>query len=492
MRSSKTRVLLSIALISVLSCGAKTILAEEAGNLKMRWERVHRLIKSEQLEQAVVEAKALIPRLPRPEEGYNLLGVIYESLKKPKEAEEAYLKAFHIQPDSIQTRSNLGTLYATQNRFELAFDFLNPIRKFVRDNPDASFALIRGALLLQKREIAQQVIRALDLQAVQNGSLSLSLASLLQQYDLHREAATYFRRAVELSPDDYRSYYGLGISYFQMRDYEKAKTNTGAALRLNPNLVQGSTLLGKIALEQGSLEEARKWLAESVVQNPANDHALFLLATIAIRESKYLEARGYLERSIAINSNIPEYYFSLVTTYHEIHDYSGALGLARQALTRFPDNPDAFFNVAIELTFVNEFEQAEEYFRKSIEAFEKFPGQKYTQTLAAAKYKLAHQLLRGESSQEAVRLLQEVLTMDPNYLEAYVDLARLKIRLSEYQDACRLLERVIALNPQKEEAHYLLARAFSLAGNGNDAKREYQKFSDLKARRDNSVLKVAD
>jgi len=161
-------------------------------------------------------------------------------------------------------------------------------------------------------------------------------------------------------------------------------------------------------------------------------------------------------------------------------------------LDRFPDNPDAFFNVAIELTFLNESRQAEEYFRKTIDAFEQFAGPKYTQTLVAAKYKLSQQLLRGESYQEAARLLNEVVEMDPNYLQAHLDLARIKIRQRLYQDARRHLERAIALNPQSEEGHYLLARAFSLAGNAIEAKREYQKFSDLRAGRDNSVLMVVD
>jgi len=333
--SSKTKKLfLWVALLGVIGPGTRANLAKQA-DVKVRWERVQQLVQSGLLSQAIAEAEALTPQLSKPQEGFNLIGVVYELLKKPKEAEEAYLRALRLQPDSIQTRSNLGTLYATQNRFELAFDFLNPIRKFVSDNPDASFALIRGALLLQKRNIAQEVIQLLNPQAVHDASLSLSLASLLQRNAFYPAATTYFRRALSLSPDDYRSFYGLGISYFQMRDYEKAKANTRTALRLNPRLLQGVTLLGKIAMEEGDLVEAKRQLAESLSQNSTNDHTLFLLATIAMKEGRYLEARGYLEKSIAINSNVPEYHFSLITTYHEVHDYRGALGWQDKRWTAF-------------------------------------------------------------------------------------------------------------------------------------------------------------
>jgi tetratricopeptide (TPR) repeat protein len=250
---------------------------------------------------------------------------------------------------------------------------------------------------------------------------------------------------------------------------------------MNPQLVQALTLLGQIALEEGNLEEARKWLSDSLNKNGEDGHTLFLLATIGIKEKKYLEARHYLEKAIAINPGIPEYYFSLITTYHEIQDYRGALELARQTLQRFPENPDAFFNVAIELTFLDEFEQAKEHFRKTIKVFERYQGPKYTQTFIAAKYKLAHLLLReGSRYEEASRILKEVVELDPNYMDAYLDLARINIRQRQYVSAGHLLERAIALEPQNAGAHYLMARTLSLAGNEREAEREYEKFNALR------------
>lgn len=476
------KILLVVTLLNLIGASTEANLAEQAPDFKGRWENIQQLVESGKLQRAVEETKALIPHLPKPQEGYNFLGVIYELLKNPKQAEAAYLKAFEIEPDSIKTLTNLGTLYAAQNRFDLVFSYLSPIRKSIQGNPEACFALIRAALLSQKHDIAQEVIKALKPEIVQQGTLSLALGSLLQQYEFHDQAVTHFRRAADLLPEDYRVFFGLGISYFQLRDYQQAKASTRTALRLNPELVQSLTLLGKIALEEGDLGEGRKWLSESLSKNAENDHVLFLLATIRMKENNYLEARRCLQKGIAINPNIPEYYFSLVSTYHEAHDYRGALDLARQTLGRFPENPDAFFNVAIELTFVDEFEQAKEHFRKTIEAFKKFRGQQYMQTLIAAKYKLAHLSLRAESSyEEASRLLKEVLEMDPNYIEAYLDLARINLRQREYMSAGHLLKRAIALNPLNGAAHYLMARTLSLAGNEKEAEREYLKFDALRS-----------
>src|SRR5439155_16540294 len=434
--------LVAIILLTSIGTSADANVAEPTPDFKTRWESVQRLVQLGELQQAVAETKALIPHFPKPQEGYNFLGVLYEMLKKPKQAEAAYLRALEIEPGSMKTRVNLGTLYAAQDRFDLVFSYLNPVMKSIQDNPDACFALIRASLFLQKQEVAQEAVKALKPETVKEGSLSLALGSLLQQYELHEQAIPYYQHAAHLLPDDYRPFYGLGISYFQLRAYRQDEENTSTALRMNPQLVQALTLLGKIALEEGKLEEARKWLSESLNKNGENDHALFLLATIRMKETNYLEARRCLEKGIAINPNIPEYYFSLITTYHEIQDYRGALELARQTLQRFQENPDAFFNVAIELTFVDEFEQAKEHFRKTIEVFQKYPGPKYMQTLIAAKYKLAHLLLRdGSGYEEASRLLKDIVEIDPNYMDAYLVLARINIRQREYLSACHLLER---------------------------------------------------
>src|SRR2546426_505 len=166
------KILLVVTLLNLIGTSAGGTLGEQTPDPKARWENVQRLVQLGKLQQAVEETEALIPHLPKPQEGYNLLGVIYELLKKTKQAEAAYLRAFEIEPDSIKTRTNLGTLYAVQSRFDLAFSYLSPIRKSIQDNPDACLALIRAALLLQKRDIAGEVIKALKPEIVQEGSLS--------------------------------------------------------------------------------------------------------------------------------------------------------------------------------------------------------------------------------------------------------------------------------------------------------------------------------
>src|SRR5438309_620994 len=115
------KILWLVALLNLMGTSAEEALGEQMPSLKARWENVQQLVQLGKLQQAIEETKALIPHVPKPQEGYNALGVIYELLKKPKQAEAAYLKAFEIEPDSIKTRVNLGTLYAAQNRFDLTF-----------------------------------------------------------------------------------------------------------------------------------------------------------------------------------------------------------------------------------------------------------------------------------------------------------------------------------------------------------------------------------
>jgi protein involved in polysaccharide export with SLBB domain len=76
---------------------------------------------------------------------------------------------------------------------------------------------------------------------------------------LFKQAVAILSRAVDLNPDYADAYYGLGYSYFELRQWRKARESLRELLKLNPKDSQGQSLLSLVA----SIEESTRRESES-------------------------------------------------------------------------------------------------------------------------------------------------------------------------------------------------------------------------------------
>jgi tetratricopeptide (TPR) repeat protein len=98
---------------------------------------------------------------------------------------------------------------------------------------------------------------------------------------------------------------------------------------------------------------------------------------------------------------------------------------------------------------------------------------------AVAVYQIAQTLLAENKSTEALPYLERATEARPDFCEALLALAKLRMDAKRYDDAIRLLERAIQVQPANESAHYQLMLAYRNAGRVADAQREKSEIEKL-------------
>jgi tetratricopeptide (TPR) repeat protein len=98
---------------------------------------------------------------------------------------------------------------------------------------------------------------------------------------------------------------------------------------------------------------------------------------------------------------------------------------------------------------------------------------------AAAEYEIGQTYSAEQNAALGAAHFEKAASLDPNFAEPLIALAKTKSEAKQYAAAIPLLERAIQLQPASESAHYSLMLAYRNAGRAADAQREKEIFDKL-------------
>ena len=91
---------------------------------------------------------------------------------------------------------------------------------------------------------------------------------------------------------------------------------------------------------------------------------------------------------------------------------------------------------------------------------------------AAAEYEVGQILIAQGKRDAGAGHLEHALALRPDFVEALIAVARLRLDAKQYPEAISLLNRTIKVQPRNEAAHYNLMMAYRNSGDQEAAKRE--------------------
>jgi tetratricopeptide (TPR) repeat protein len=98
---------------------------------------------------------------------------------------------------------------------------------------------------------------------------------------------------------------------------------------------------------------------------------------------------------------------------------------------------------------------------------------------AVAEYQVAQILTARQEKAQAAAHFERAAELRPDFPEALIAVAKLRLDAKRYGDAIALLERTVKLQPRNETAHYTLMLAYRNAGRAADAQREKSELEKL-------------
>ena len=194
----------------------------------------------------------------------------------------------------------------------------------------------------------------------------------------------------------------------------------------------------------GDRADAEKAVESLIRKYPDDSSLLLLLGNITYTLGRLGEACAHYEKAIELEPGFCQAYFKLGVCYVR-------MGKLDQALRSFKKNVEAgcqghvmsYYWMGLINSFLGNDDEAREAFTLLHEE---------SKESQLANFFLAQLLMRRNENEEALRLLQELLALSPDFAEVHYLMGLVYSRMHKNMDAIRCFRRTLELNPEDKRA----------------------------------------
>jgi len=230
-------------------------------------------------------------------------------------------------------------------------------------------------------------------------------------------------------------------------------------------------LLGQSYYLQSKYKDAIPWLEKATLGKAPTPEAAYMLGNSYIFTQRSDLAVVAFARLFHVQPDSAAAH--LTTAQMLLHnDADGeAVKQAEAALVIDPKIPEAHFLLGEVAILKAEIDKAIAELKKEIEIN---PG------FAMAYYRLGDAYSRQENWDQAMGLLERSVWLNPNYSGPFILLGKGYLKRKELPNAEGVLRHALRLDPQNASAHYLLGQTLQQLGKAEEAKREMDRWQELK------------
>jgi len=355
---------------------------------------------------------------------FERIGTMWLEDGSPLRAAAFLVKANELAPKNDQNRIRLTRCYLAIGRFADASKQALKVLEQTPDNEDAIIALTEAARSKEDIQAAEQHLEKYP----KKDDVSFHLASanlFLSSGDL-AAAEKALRPALTVNPNSSAAHMALGDLYLLKKDQKQAGEEFKKAAELAPVRSMERLKYAAFMSAAGDTAETRRISTEMTTQAPDYLPGWTLLAELAFKEGKYDEALSLLE-------NV----FSREPQYIDGHRLESEVMLAKGDT------------------------------KKATEVLERL-DQTYPDT-PLIKYELARAYLKKNNMNQAKVVLDQAISINPNYAEAILLLADINLRSGHGEAVIEPMTRLLKRSPELRPAALLLAAAYGSLDRFDDA-----------------------
>ena len=293
--------------------------------------------------------------------------------------------------------------------------------------------------------------------------------SVVQGDTLNAQLGELNRRILSDSanPD---AYYQRAKYYVDQRDVNKAFADIGKVIELNNKNADYFVVLSDIYMALGKIPSCLDALKRAEELDGKNNEAMLKLAEVYLILKDYQNCFEYTKRALELDLVNPVAYFIRGYAYME----QGDTVLAIKSFQVAADQDQNYYNAFIELGVL-------------YSALKNPVATGYLQTAVRIDpnkpegyYLLGLTYQEQENIPKAVETYEKLITIAPDYKEAYYNLGYINlVYTNDFDVAVNFFSKAISLDPKYADAYFNRGYAYELAGDEIKARADYQKALEL-------------
>ncbi len=417
----------------------------------------------------VIESVAVAERTPKMEFA---LGAVYDQLKRPKDAIDAYKRAADLDPDDAHTLEALAQALLNDNQLDAA---LKEFQQIAQADPENASAVIHISEILRRQGKYEEALTAVkqavkkDPDSPEAGYNEGLLLDVLGRYD---ESAQVYEHMVDLTSHANGAYTAdeknnraiflerLGAVYHEQNKVDEAIATYQKMIELGGDYsLHGYQSEVDVYRDAKMFEKAIEVSRKAVEANPKNRDLKLMLAGELVDQGKEDEGVAMARGMLNNNSDDREVWLTLGQIYTRVRKWKeaeDALSKATPLTTKKDDNIYLLFLKGGLAERQKHSEQAEQYFHQALEI-----DPNNAAVLNYLGYMLAD---KGTRLPEALKMIRKAVEIEPMN-GAYLDsLGWAYFKLGQYELAEENLRQAVERDQTDPTVHDHLGDLYEKTG----------------------------
>jgi tetratricopeptide (TPR) repeat protein len=452
------------------------------------------------VDEAKKKIEEEIQRNPSSVDGYTLLGIVYTDEKDYANALQVFQQALQLDPNSTRALNNLGNLYVAEKKLELAEKEFRRVVRLEPGNRDGNYNLglvlmatgspveaiahlqrVHPADAATRLNLTRAYLRAgrtaeglkmaaeLSAQKQDDVELHFTLGVLLASEKQYRAGQVELEKANALKPENVEILDELGEAAFHAHDYARAELVVNRALKLKPDSPETLYLLAQVYQTENRPVDAMNLLVNAHKLAPENTDIILLLARVSMSQNYFEDAIPLLESGLKIAPQRADLHAALGESYFKSEKTEKAIA-EFQKLIELEPSAQSYAFTGISYRRLGRFDKAREYFEA---------GLKRDPHNAFCLFNIGYIEERQGRTARAEELFQQALRAKPDFSEALLELADLRIAGKRFEEAAVLLRKYVKVSREPASGYYKLAMVEKSLHQSEASQRDLNVFQTL-------------
>jgi putative PEP-CTERM system TPR-repeat lipoprotein len=415
-----------------------------------------------------------------------------------EEAERDYREALKVNPDNALAKLGLARVYALAGRIDDGIALVGEVIQASPKTPQA-YAL-KGQLLFSRQDFEGGIASFREAIAIDPTEQRnhYSLVNTLIQMGRNDDARTGLDAMVKAVGKTPLTHYLEAFLSFRLDKMTEARDAIQEVERLTPDFLPARLLAGAVYFRLGDQIQAQTNLSKVLERDPKHVMARRLLVMSYVAQRDATRAVDTLEPLLEAQPDAPETLALAGQTYLLAGDYERAAGYFEKQVQKSPEDARAMTRLGISRLAAGEIDRgltdlgdasqmdAELSYADFARVTALLSEQKFDDALAAQAalekklpdnpltYNLRGGIMIGKGDLNAARAaFRKALELNPDFLPAATNLARLAFRDGKADEARAIYQGMLERNPKRADVLMSLAEIELADGSDEATIRKY-------------------